>query len=132
MVLLVRDPAAVPSPDSAWRLLADADRVNPPAAAVKAGHAYLPTFRRMLVAHVLARAGLADSARAVAARERARVAGDPELSTDFLWDDAYLQLLLGDRGRAAALLDLYLERRPALRAYVEREPAFRGLTTRRP
>ncbi|MFL5538461.1 MAG: hypothetical protein ACJ8J0_05685, partial [Longimicrobiaceae bacterium] len=132
MVLLARDSSAVPSPDSAWRLLADADRVNPPAAAVKAGHAYLPTFRRMLVAEVLARAGLADSARAVAARERARVAGDPELRTDFLWDDAYLQLLLGDRGRAAALLDLYLERRPALRAYVEREPAFRGLTARRP
>jgi tetratricopeptide (TPR) repeat protein len=30
LVLLARDPAAPPRPDSAWRLLAEADRVDPP------------------------------------------------------------------------------------------------------
>jgi hypothetical protein len=45
----------------------------------------------------------------------------------FLWDDAYLQLLLGDTARSAALLRAFVAERPALRAYVAREPAFRAV-----
>ncbi|HYJ80379.1 MAG TPA: BTAD domain-containing putative transcriptional regulator [Longimicrobiaceae bacterium] len=127
LALLVRDPAAPPRPDSAWRLLGEADRVDPPATAVQAGRPYSPVFRRMMVAAVLARAGLGDSARAVAGRARRRVEGDAELRGSFLWDEAYLHLLLGDRGRAAALLDSFVAARPALREYAAREPAFRGL-----
>jgi hypothetical protein len=80
-----------------------------------------------MVAAVLARAGLADSARAVAARARREAAAAPETRASFLWDDAYLQLLLGDSARAAALLRRFVAERPTLREYVAREPAFRGV-----
>ncbi|HWK89772.1 MAG TPA: BTAD domain-containing putative transcriptional regulator [Longimicrobium sp.] len=127
LVLLARDTSAAARPDSAWRLLGEADRVDPPAAAAAAARPYSPVFRRMMVAAVLARAGLADSARAVSARARAAVQGDAQLLPSYFWDEAYLQLLLGNRARAAALLDTFVARRPVLRAYVAREPAFRGL-----
>jgi DNA-binding SARP family transcriptional activator/TolB-like protein len=127
LVLLARDPAARPLPDSAWRLLAAADRVDPPAAAVAAARPYSPVFRRMMVAAVLARAGLGDSARSVSARARRQVGGDAELRLSFLWDDAYLAAVLGERVRSAALLDSFVAGRPTLREYVAREPAFRGV-----
>ena len=127
LVLLARDPAAPARPDSAWRLLAEADRVDPPAASAAAARPYSPLFRRMMVAAVLARAGLADSARAVAGRARRRAAPHPDLRVLFLWDDAYLHLLLGDSARSAALLRAYVAERPAMRPYVEREPVFRGV-----
>jgi TolB-like protein len=127
LVLLARDPAAPARPDSAWRLLGLADGVDPPATATAAARPYSPVFRRMMVAAVLARAGLGDSARAVAGRARRWVEDDPDQRTSFLWDDAYVQLLLGDRARAAAQLDTFVAHRPELRAYVARETAFRGL-----
>ncbi|HEU0015465.1 MAG TPA: BTAD domain-containing putative transcriptional regulator [Longimicrobium sp.] len=130
LVLLARDPSAPPDADSAWRLLAHGNRLDPPAAALAAGRPYPAVFRRMMVAAVLARAGLGDSARAVAARARRQVRGDADLRANFLWDDAYLALLLGDRARSAALLDSFVAARPAFREYVLREPAFRGVWPR--
>ena len=127
LVLLARGPGAPPAPDSAWRLLDIADRVDPPAAARAAARPYSPLFRRMMVAAVLARAGLADSARAVAGQARRSAAADPALRASFLWDDAYVHLLLGDTARSAALLRAYLAERPAMRPYVAREPVFRGV-----
>ncbi len=127
LVILARDTAGPAHPDSAWRLLAEADRVDPPAAAAAAARPYSPIFRQMMVAAVLARAGLADSARAVAARARRRAAPDSATRVSFLWDDAYLQLLLADTSRSAALLRAFVAERPALRAYVAREPAFRAV-----
>jgi DNA-binding SARP family transcriptional activator/TolB-like protein len=127
LVLLARDPAARPLPDSAWRLLAEADGVDPPAAAVAAARPYSPVFRRMMVAAVLARAGLGDSARSVSSRARRQVEGDDELRLSFLWDDAYLAAVLGEPARADALLDSFVAGRPTLREYVAREPAFRGV-----
>jgi len=130
LVLLARDPSAPALPDSAWRLVADGDRLDPPAAAVAAGRPYPAVFRRMMAAAVLARAGLGDSARAVSARARRQVQGDGELRVNFLWDDAYVSLLLGDRARSATLLDHFVAARPAFREYVLREPAFRGVWPR--
>jgi len=130
LVLLARDPSARPLPDSAWSLLAHGNRLDPPAAAVAAGRPYPAVFRRMMVAAVLARAGMGDSARAVSARARRQVQGDPDLRATFLWDDAYLALVLGDRARSAALLDAFVAARPAFREYVLREPAFRGVWPR--
>jgi DNA-binding SARP family transcriptional activator/TolB-like protein len=127
LVLLARDTAAPPRPDSAWRLLAAAGLVDPPAAARAAGRSYSPIFRQMMVAAVLARARLPDSARAVAARARREADGDAETRASFLWDDAYLKLLLGDRAGAAALLRAYVALHPELREYVAREPAFGGV-----
>jgi len=127
LLVMVRDLSAVPSPDSAWRLVAEADRVDPPAAARAAGRPYSPIFRRMMAAAALARAGLPDSARAVAGRARRLAAADPVTQTSFLWDDAFLHVQLGDSARAAALLRAFVARRPPLRDYVAREPAFRGV-----
>ncbi|HET7230785.1 MAG TPA: BTAD domain-containing putative transcriptional regulator [Longimicrobium sp.] len=127
LVLLARDASAPPSPDSAWRLVTQANRLDPPAAAAAAGRPYPAVFRQMMAAAVLARAGMGDSARAVSARARAGVEGDAELRVNFLWDDAYLSLLLGDRARAATLLDRFVAARPAFREYVLREPAFHGV-----
>lgn len=130
LVLLGRDTSAPALPDSAWALLKQGDGLDPPAAARAAGRPYPAVFRRMMVAAVLARAGLADSARAVSARARDQVKGDAELRVNFLWDDAYISLLLGDRARSAALLQRFVAERPAFREYVLREPAFRGVLPR--
>jgi DNA-binding SARP family transcriptional activator/TolB-like protein len=127
MAILARDPDSPASPDSAWRLLAALDRVDPAPRAAAAGRAYSPIFRRMMAAAVLARAGQADSARAVAARARREVQGDPVWLASFYWDEAYLHLLLGERARSAAVLDTFVSARPDLRDYVARERAFRGL-----
>lgn len=127
LAILARDPAAPPRPDSAWRLVAALDRMDPAPGAAAAGRAYAPVFRRMMAAAVLARAGQADSARAVAARARRQVRGDREQLASFYWDGAYLQLLLGERARSAALLDSFVAARPELRDYVARERVFRGL-----
>jgi DNA-binding SARP family transcriptional activator/TolB-like protein len=127
LALLARDPGAPASPDSAWRLVAALDRVDPAQQAAAAGRAYSPVFRRMMAAAVLARAGQGDSARAVAARARREVQGDPARLASFFWDDAYLRLLLGERARSAALLDSFVAARPDLRDYVARERAFRGV-----
>ncbi len=127
LVLLARGTAAPPRPDSAWKLVAEADRVDPPAVARAASRPYSPIFRQMMAAAVLARAGLSDSARAVAGRARSQAAPDPGTRVSFLWDDAYLQLLLGDTARAAGLLRRFVAEGPALAPYVAREPAFRGV-----
>jgi DNA-binding SARP family transcriptional activator/TolB-like protein len=127
LVLLARDASVPPVPDSAWNLLAQGNRLDPPAAAVAAGRPYPAVFRQMMVAAVLARAGLGDSARAVTARARRRVQGDAELRVNLLWDDAFVSLSLGERARAATLLDRFVAARPAFREYALREPAFRGV-----
>lgn len=127
LAILTRDPSSPARPDSAWRLLAALDRVDPAPRATAAGRAYSPVFRRMMAAAVLARAGLADSARAVAARARSEVQSDPVRRASFYWDEAYLRLLLGERARSAALLDTFVAARPELREYVARERVFREL-----
>jgi DNA-binding SARP family transcriptional activator/TolB-like protein len=127
LVLLARDSTAPPRPDSAWRLVNDINRLDPPAVARAAGRLYNPAFRQMMAAAVLARAGMGDSARTVAGRARAQAAADAGTRVSFLWDDAYLHLLLGDSARSAALLRAFVAARPSLRVYVAREPAFRGV-----
>lgn len=127
LVLQARDPSVPPVPDSAWNLLAQGNRLDPPSAAAAAGRPYPAVFRQMMVAAVLARAGLGDSARAVTARARRSVESDAELQVNLLWDDAFVSLSLGDRARAATLLDRFVAARPAFREYALREPAFRGV-----
>jgi len=80
----------------AWSLAAAGDPPNPLTGQVR------PRLR-MQVAAVLARVGLRDSARAVAARARAAGKGDPEL----VELEAGVRLLLGDRREAIALLHRY-------------------------
>jgi serine/threonine-protein kinase len=93
--------------DSAWRLAAsDAIRKD-----IATGS---PEFRehqaRMLVAAVLARAGLKDSAKAVARAARAGTDIDP---TKSLYDiDAHVHLLAGDRQGALQSLKVFLAANP--------------------
>jgi DNA-binding SARP family transcriptional activator/TolB-like protein/tetratricopeptide (TPR) repeat protein len=113
----------------AWRLARQLDQLDPPETAVRAGRGYSPVFRRMLVARVAARAGLADSARAVSMRARAEVRGDPAQEGSQAADEAYVRLLLGERDSAIALLARHLRAQPRLRAQVASNVKFRALHT---
>ncbi|HEU0012815.1 MAG TPA: BTAD domain-containing putative transcriptional regulator [Longimicrobium sp.] len=130
LTLAREDPSVPPDPDRAWELVAELDRLDPPARAVEEGRLYSPVYRRVSAAAVLARAGAADSARAVLARARVEAAAAADTRVSFLYDEAYVALLLGDRAAARRLLDAYLAERPQLRESVLRDPAFRGLFTR--
>jgi hypothetical protein len=68
----------------------------------------------MAVAAVLARKGLADSARRVA--ERSRGTPDVDPTRDLVYMDAFVQTLLEDRGEAVKLLKIYLAANPDQRA----------------
>ncbi|HEU4886131.1 MAG TPA: hypothetical protein VFT45_28085, partial [Longimicrobium sp.] len=128
LTLARNDPAERPDPARAWALLAELDRLDPPARAAGEGRAYARVYRQAAVAAILARAGKADSARAVLARAREEAAAQSDGSrVAFLYDEAFATLLLGDRAGARRLLDAYVGAQPALRPYVAREPAFRGL-----
>ncbi|HEU0299013.1 MAG TPA: BTAD domain-containing putative transcriptional regulator [Longimicrobium sp.] len=132
LALLRDDPARPADPALAWRLLAELERLDPPARAQAEGRAYSPLFRRALVAAVLARAGARDSARAVLARARAEAASDREVRLSLAYDEAYVRLLLGERQAARRLLDSLVAARPELAGFIGRDPLFRELVTNRP
>ena len=127
LTLARNDPSQPPDPARAWALMAELDRLDPPARAAGEGRAYARVYRRAVVAAVLARAGNADSARAVLARARSEAAESGDSRVSFLYDEAFAALLLGDRADARRLLEAYVRARPELRPYVDREPVFRGL-----
>jgi tetratricopeptide (TPR) repeat protein len=129
LTLARNDPAAPADPDRAWALKRELDRLDPPARADDEGRGYARVYRLAVVAAVLARAGKADSARAVLARARAKAAQSAASRLAFGYDEAFAALLLGDREGARRLLEAYVRAQPELRPYVMREPAFRGLLT---
>jgi hypothetical protein len=75
---------------------------------------------RMIVAMVLARAGLADSARRVAERARRGPSTDPTQS--LAWEETYVRILLGDIDEALKALASYLAANPERRAELAAEP----------
>ena len=79
----------------------------------------------MLVAAVLARAGLRDSAESLILRSRTAAAGDPEI----LPLEAGALLLLGQSDTAAALLRQYVREKPLHRAGVACSRRFAALRT---
>ncbi len=127
LTLLREDPSLPPDPARAWALVAELSRLDPDGRARDAGRPYSPLYRQAAVAAVLARAGAADSARAVLARLHRQAGNRPELRLPLLYDEAYVLLLLGDRAGARRRLDEYLAERPSLRAYVARDVFFREL-----
>jgi serine/threonine protein kinase len=129
LTLLAEDESKRPDPALAWRLVQQATALDPPARARAAGRAWLPIYREMMAAIVSARAGHRDSALAVARRARRTVADDAALGTDLLYEEAYLQLIIGDRKEATRLLSMYLAERPSLRELVLRHPRWRRLTS---
>ena len=75
---------------------------------------------RMLVAMVLARAGLMDSARRVA--ERARGGPDIDPTQSLAWDEIYVRILVGDKDAALKALKSYLAVNPKVRANLAEQP----------
>ena len=132
LTLLRENQALSPDPALAWALVAELDRMDPPARARAEGRGYTPLYRRMVAAAISARAGQADSARAVIARARAEAAGDPALRVSLAYDEAYVRLRLGEREAARRLLDEYVAARPTLRSFIARDPLFRELCTPAP
>ena len=104
----------------AWQLVEDIERRD-------TLHILAPTtgYRRLMVAAILARTGLADSARHIL--DVVRTTGPSKRST--LSTEAYVQLLLGDRDGALASLSAYLRATPAARAQLAHNPWFQTLHT---
>jgi len=127
LTLMAEDPSHPPNPRLAWSLVAEGDRLDPPAHARAVGRPYLPFFRRMQAAVVSARAGDSNRARAVVSQARAGVSNDPELSMNLNYEEAFLNLVLGDRERALRLLSSYLAARPTLGRLVAQHPRWAPL-----
>jgi DNA-binding SARP family transcriptional activator/TolB-like protein len=128
LTLLRLDDSRPADPALAWRLVAELDALEPPAAAAAAGRTYAPIYRRMVAAAVSARAGDADRARAEMARARLEAAVDAESRVSLAYDEAYLLLLLGDRGGARERIEVYRALRPpSLRPFIDRDPLVRTL-----
>ncbi|MGV3709709.1 MAG: protein kinase domain-containing protein [Gemmatimonas sp.] len=79
--------------------------------------------RRMLVASVAARAGMADSARAIVRLAHAIQPADPQAA----YAEAYVQVLLGDHDRALLLLEEFLRTLPSQRMQLRNSPWFTAL-----
>ncbi|HZD79762.1 MAG TPA: adenylate/guanylate cyclase domain-containing protein [Actinomycetota bacterium] len=105
-IWLLTMPGASPPPDSVWALLDAYDRLVPPHAVGRRRTV------RMGVAAALARAGLADSALAVATRARA---GDSDLAGESAYFEAFVRTLVGQEESATRLLADYLRASPAQR-----------------
>ncbi|HEX2079461.1 MAG TPA: hypothetical protein VHG08_17170, partial [Longimicrobium sp.] len=127
LLLLRADPGRAPDAARAVRLLAELDRVDPPARARAEGRAYAPLFRQAVAAAVVARSGNADSARAMLARARQEAASNVDLSTSLAYDAAYVHRVLGQPDSARALLRWAFTRRPEMREFALRDPLFHGL-----
>jgi eukaryotic-like serine/threonine-protein kinase len=127
LTLLRHDRTGRPDPDSAWRLVAILDSLDPPEKAVAAGHPYTPIYRRVVAASLDARAGHVARARAELLRARKAVAGDSTMQLDLAPDEACLLLDLGQRDEAIRILRAMLEVRRNLEPLLTRDPTFRGL-----
>jgi hypothetical protein len=103
-------PLAWSLADSAWRIAPRSDRE------------FQKLEAQMMVAAVLARAGLADSARNVAGRAR----GSPEVDPthDLAMMETFVRLLLGDRDEALRSLKVYLAANPQRRAALAQDPGW--------
>jgi len=125
--IMLVDTASNQSPRTAWKLVGELDRIDPPRSAIAAGRPYDPIFRRMVAAAITARAGGRDSARAVIRWAHSQVGNDADLNTDLNYDEAYVQLALGEPDSTLQLLGRYLDARPAMRPYIARDPLFSRL-----
>jgi TolB-like protein len=97
-----------PDIPKAWQLLGEFVRTTPPNL-----RPYHTLYGQMLVGMALVRAGLPDSARAVALRSRGNVEVDP--THDLAYFEAVLRTQLGDKDEAFKLLGTYLAANPQRR-----------------
>jgi len=105
-LMLMTSKAVDPDVDRAWRLADEVVRLTP-----ERNRERRRLYQRIWVAAVLARAGLADSARHVVEGSK----GDPEIERDLLGYQAMVYTMLGNKDKALQLLDRYLVANPAHR-----------------
>jgi TolB-like protein len=98
-----------PDVPQAWQHLEEYVRLSPPQQ-----RDFLRLRGQMLVTFALARAGLADSARAVAVRSRAGADQDPD--RELMYFEVLLRAMLGDFDEAFRLLGTYVAINPQVRS----------------
>ena len=94
-----------PEVDRAWRLYAELERRTP-----KPAWPYEGRWQRMIVAAIIARGGMADSARHVLVSARADRDVDPR--GELIGFEAFVRSLVGDKDEAIAMLKGYLTANP--------------------
>jgi hypothetical protein len=110
-------PDRKPNIDSAWIWLDQFVRLSPPQE-----REYQRLHGRMLVAFALARAGLADSAKSVAASARGSEALDP--TRELVYLEAILHSMLGGKDEALRLLSIYVATNPQVREGAETDDSW--------
>jgi TolB-like protein/tRNA A-37 threonylcarbamoyl transferase component Bud32 len=106
-----------PDIPKAWSLLEEFVRLSPPNM-----RASQQIYGQMLVAMALARAGLKDSARAVALRSRGDAEIDP--TRDQALIESLVRVILDDKDEALRLLSTYLATNPQFRASLARDQTW--------
>jgi serine/threonine protein kinase/tetratricopeptide (TPR) repeat protein len=106
-----------PDIDKAWELLEEYVRLSPPNQ-----RDFLRLRGQMLVAMALARAGLADSAKAVAVRSRADATMDPP--RELVSFEAIVRTILGEKDEAIRLLGIYYATNPQQRSSVDKDESW--------
>jgi hypothetical protein len=106
-----------PDVKQAWKLYDEFMKVSPPSL-----KEFNQLYGQMLVAMALARAGLADSARAVAVRSRGNATVDP--TKDLAYYETLVRMLLGDNDEAIKLLSTYVATNPQRRASIGKDDTW--------
>ena len=121
-LLLMTSKAKEPDVALAWQLADSVPKLTP-----LGRRQFERLDARMLVAMVLARAGLADSARQVS--KRTRTGSDVDPTQELAWDAIYVSILLGDKDEALKALKTYLTANPQRREGLAEDPGwwFRGI-----
>ena len=104
-LMMMTTHAADPDVDAAWRLASETVRLTP-----ERDRPYTQLYEQIFVAAVLARGGLADSARHVLDRSKGNAEVDPQ--KELLGYEAFVRVMLGDKDEALRLLDEYLVANP--------------------
>ena len=115
--LLAWSPAIRPDAGQAWRLLGELDTLSS-----ADERPWLRPQMTMVVAAVLAAAGLRDSAERVIART-AKAGANPDL----IYFEALARARLGQRAAAAGLLEELLRRLPNFAPFLRGHSSFAGL-----
>jgi DNA-binding SARP family transcriptional activator/class 3 adenylate cyclase/TolB-like protein/tetratricopeptide (TPR) repeat protein len=127
LVIMARTDTGSVDVARAERLLREINAAQPPAVARATGDEYLPVYRQMLFAAVLAREGDHDRARSVMERARAELPANPEIQASFAYDEAHVRLFLGDRAGAVRAIAELIRIQRFMRRFVANDHLFRSL-----
>ena len=116
-ILVFALPGQKPDISKAWRLLGEDVKLYPPNE-----REFRQREGQLMVAMALVRAGLPDSARAVALRSRADATVDP--GRELFYFEAILRNMLGDRDEALRLVGMYLATNPQDRATMAKDDSW--------